>query len=59
MSVVVKVRDITQVMSSQNKEGEVRTENPVSISSGVNVKRPDCLNQHQTVQLQMIVINQN
>ena len=31
---------VTQVMSSQNKGGEVRTGSPVPISSAVNVERP-------------------
>ena len=38
---------VTQVMSSQNKEVEVRTESLVPISSSVNVKRPDCPNSQQ------------
>ena len=39
---------VTQVMSSQNKEGEVRTESPVPITCAVNVERPDCSNPHET-----------
>ena len=50
---------VTQVMSSQNKVGEVGTESPVPISSAVNVERPHCPNPHQTVQLQMVVTSQN
>ena len=35
---------VTQVISSQNKVGEIRTDSPVSISSAVNVERTDCPN---------------
>ena len=50
---------VTQVMSSQNKKGEVGTESTVPIRSAVNVERLDCPNPHPMVQPQTAVTSQN